>query len=173
MEPMYTCECADGRTLTGTAQWTPGALKRMSPLQLAEVLSQAKDFASFYASHYYYPLQTLSTERGTILRRYSRAKNTALVFGILAGFSTISWVVLAILPPLRFSGITLILAFLTFFSLLLLIPLLYRLISAQQIIPNACPDPAKQSVSFRAEKRFTETIPACSSALSISRVQSV
>ena len=30
---MYTCECADGRTITGLSRWDLAELKKMSPLE--------------------------------------------------------------------------------------------------------------------------------------------
>lgn len=132
MDAMYTCDCADGRTLTGSANCSPNDLKQMTPLQLAAVLSDAKDFARYYSSHFFYPLQTLETEKSKLIHRYESARKTALILGACAAVFTVLWIILAVIPALRFSGITLGLAILTFCSLLLLIPVLFRLISAQQ-----------------------------------------
>lgn len=142
MDTMYTCDCVDGRTITGSAKWTPGKLKQMSPLQLAEALDEAKDFASYYSTHFYYPLQMIEAEKETLLDRYNRTKKICLIFGVSAAVFTFLWIILAAIPALRFSNVTLGLAILTFFSLLLLIPILCRMISTQQDytkrIPRLC-----------------------------------
>ena len=63
MNPVYSCECADGRTITGCSRWDISELKRMSPLELAKVLTELRDFSRYYEAAFYYPVQSLKTER--------------------------------------------------------------------------------------------------------------
>lgn len=132
LNSMYTCECADGRTITGLSRWELADLKRMTPLELSKVLSEQRDFARYYEATFFYPAQSLKSEAALVERKYEQAKNLALFCGAVAGIFTVLWLVMVIVPLLRFSGLTMLLAVLTLISIIALIPFLYRFTSAQE-----------------------------------------
>lgn len=132
MASMYTCECQDGRTITGNAKWTPEELRQMQPLQLVEVLKELREFAAYYSSNYYFPIQALEETRNRQQTKFDKAKIYAIVGGIATGFFTLLWLLLALVPSLRFTGLTLTMAALTFFSIILFIPIFFHFISAQE-----------------------------------------
>lgn len=132
MPAMYTCECEDGRNLTGTAKWTPGELKQMNSLQLAQALTEIKDFSRYYASRFYYPRQNLKKEMESLLEKYETSKSWTITMGIITGLCTFLWVVMAMIPAFRFSKITLFLAILTFVSIIILIPMLFWYMSKHE-----------------------------------------
>lgn len=132
MPAIYTCDCQEGRTLTATAKWTPSELRQMSPLQLSSALSEITDFTRYYSSAFFYPRQQLEAEMTKLSRRYDITKQCSVCLGIIAGVFTSLWILLAVIPAMRFSALTLILAFLTFFSIILLIPAILCFIPAQE-----------------------------------------
>ena len=131
MNSMYTCECADGRTITGLSRWDLAELKKMSPLELAKVLTQLRDFSRYYEAAFFYPAQSLKTEAALLERRFSQARNLVIFSGAVAGIFTLLWLILVIIPFLRFSGLTMLMAVLTLISILVLIPLLFYFVAAQ------------------------------------------
>ena len=38
MEELYTCECRDGRTITGASRWSLYELRNLPPLELAKAV---------------------------------------------------------------------------------------------------------------------------------------
>lgn len=132
MNPMYTCECADGRTITGNSRWDLAALKQMQPLELAQVLTELRDFSRYYEATFYYPIQSLKSEISLLQRKYEQARNAALLLGSAAGICTLLWLAMLILPFLRFSGMTMLMAVLTLVSIVALIPFLFRFVSVQE-----------------------------------------
>lgn len=132
MNPVYSCECADGRTITGCSRWDISELKRMSPLELAKVLTELRDFSRYYEAAFYYPVQSLKTERELLQRKYERSRNIAVSFGCVAGVFTMLWLLFVILPFFRFSGLTMLMAVMTLISILFLIPFLFRFVSTQE-----------------------------------------
>ena len=131
MNPMYTCECADGRTITGNSKWDLAILKQMQPLELAGVLTELRDFSRYYEATFFYPTQSLKSEISLLEHKYKRSRNAALLCGGVAGISTVLWLVMVILPFLRFSGLTMLMAVLTLISIVVLIPFLFRFVSIQ------------------------------------------
>lgn len=131
MNPIFSCECADGRTITGGSKWDLAELRRMSPLELAAVLTELRDFSRYYEATFFYPAQSLKAEISLLERKYERARNAVILCGSIAGFFTVLWLVLVILPFLRFSGFTMLLAILTLISIVVLIPFLFRFVSIQ------------------------------------------
>ena len=132
MNPMYTCECADGRTITGASRWELNQLKQMNPLELAKVLTELRDFSRYYEATFFYPAQSLQSEKTLLQHKYERARNTAAFFGAIAGIFTLLWLLLAVLPFFRFSGITMLMAVLTLVSIVALIPFLFHYVSTQE-----------------------------------------
>ena len=131
MNPMYTCECADGRTITGNSKWDLTKLKQMQPLELAGVLTELRDFSRYYEATFFYPTRSLKEEIRLLEHKYERARNAVLLCGSIAGISTVLWLVMVILPFLRFSGLTMLMAVLTLISIVVLIPFLFRFVSIQ------------------------------------------
>lgn len=132
MASIYTCECQDGRSFTGNAKWTPEELRQMQPLQLVEVLKELREFAAYYSTTYYFPIQALEEARDRQQSKFDKAKLFAIIGGITTGLFTLLWLLLALIPALRFTGLTLVLAVLTFFSIILYIPIFFHFISAQE-----------------------------------------
>lgn len=132
MNPMYTCECADGRTITGASRWELNQLRQMNPLELAKVLTEQRDFSRYYEATFFYPAQSLQSEKALLQRKYERARNTAVFFGGIAGIFTLLWLLLAVLPFFRFSGLTMLMAILTLVSIVALIPFLFHFVSVQE-----------------------------------------
>lgn len=131
MNPMYTCECADGRTITGNSKWDLTKLKQMQPLELAGVLTELRDFSRYYEATFFYPCQALKDEINLLEQKYERARNAVLLCGCIAGISTLLWLVMVLLPFLRFSTLTMLMAVLTLISIVVLIPFLFRFVSIQ------------------------------------------
>ncbi len=139
MGAMYTCECKDGKTITGSSRWELSELKRMSPLQLAQVLTELRDFARYYEATFFYPIQSLRHEIDLLQAKFDRVKLIAVICGVVTGVFTLLWLILAILPVLRFSGLTLLMAVLTLVSILLFIPVLIRFVSTQEDVKKRLP----------------------------------
>lgn len=139
MGAMYTCECKDGKTITGSSRWELSELKRMSPLQLAQVLTELRDFARYYEATFFYPIQSLRHEIDLLQAKFDRIKVIAVICGVVTGVFTLLWLILAILPVLRFSGLTLLMAVLTLVSILLFIPVLIRFVSTQEDVKKRLP----------------------------------
>ncbi len=139
MGAMYTCECKDGKTITGSSRWELSELKRMSPLQLAQVLTELRDFARYYEATFFYPIQSLQHEIDLLHTKFDRVKVITVICGVVTGVFTLLWLILAILPVLRFSGLTLLLAVLTLVSILLFIPVLIRFVSTQEDVNKRLP----------------------------------
>lgn len=132
MPAMYHCECADGRTITGSPKWELTALRQMPPLQLAQVLSELSEFARYYESNFFYPYQKLQAESKRLENNYEKSRLLALCCGGAAGLCTFFWIILAVLPFMRFSGLTLTMAILTFLSIIAFIPVVFRFVSTQE-----------------------------------------
>lgn len=132
MNPMYTCECADGRTITGASRWELNQLKQMNPLELAKVLMELRDFSRYYEATFFYPAQSLQSEMELLQRKYERARNAAVFFGGVVGIFTLLWLLLVVLPIFRFSGLTMLMAVLTLVSIVALIPFLFHFVSTQE-----------------------------------------
>lgn len=146
LNSMYTCECADGRTITGLSRWELADLKRMAPLELSKVLAEQRDFARYYEATFFYPIQSLKSEAAQLEQKYEQSKNLAFLCGAVAGVFTVLWLLMVLIPQLRFSGLTLLMAVLTLISILTLIPLLFRFISTQE-------DHAKRLPRIHARQR--------------------
>lgn len=144
LNPMYTCECADGKTITGCSRWGVTELKQMQPLELAQVLMELRDFSRYYESTFFYPIQALQTEINRLEQKYRRCKYAAVFCGTMAAAFTLLWLILFALPVLRFSGLTIALAVLTLISIVVLIPFLFRYVSTQE-------DYAKRLPRFRSK----------------------
>lgn len=132
MNELYTCECRDGRTITGCSRWSLYELRRLSPLELAKVLEELLNFSRYYESVFYYPTLSLQEEIQRLIQRYQTARRLASACGAVTGGLVVIWLVLVVLPSLRFSGLTLLLAVLIIISILVLIPLLFRFVSTQE-----------------------------------------
>ena len=132
MNPMYTCECADGRTITGCSRWEPSELRQMGPLELAKVLTELRDFSRYYEATFFYPAQSLESEIELLQRKYERSRNAAVFFGAVAGIFTLLWLLFVILPFFRFSGLTMLMAVMTLVSIVGLVPFLFRYVSTQE-----------------------------------------
>ena len=132
LNSMYTCECRDGRTITGLSRWELAELKQMTPLELSRVLTELRDFARYYEATFYYPAQSLELEAGLLERKYGQSRNLALFCGTVAGIFTALWLMMVMIPFLRFSGLTMLMAVLTLISIVALIPFLFRFVSCQE-----------------------------------------
>lgn len=132
MNSMYTCECRDGRTITGLSRWELAELKQMPPLELSKVLTELRDFARYYEATFFYPAQSLESEAALLERKYAQSRNHALFCGTMAGSFTLLWLIMVIIPFLRFSGLTMLMAVLTLISIVILIPFLFRFVSTQE-----------------------------------------
>lgn len=132
MPALYTCECQDGRVLTGNSRWTPTELKLCNPLQLAQIITETKEFASYYTANFYRPIQQLQAEAERLQSNFDKAKFFSITCGIVTAVFTFLWVLLAIIPATRYSFITLLMAVLTFLSIIVIIPVLFWFMSAQE-----------------------------------------
>lgn len=132
LNAMYTCECRDGRTITGLSRWELAELKKMSPLELSKVLSELRDFARYYEATFFYPAQSLESEAALLERKYEQSKNLAVFCGAVAGIFTALWLIMVLIPFLRFSGLTMLMAVLTLVSIVALVPFLFRFVSTQE-----------------------------------------
>ena len=45
MNELYTCECRDGRTITGASRWSLYELRHLPPLELAKALEELLEFS--------------------------------------------------------------------------------------------------------------------------------
>lgn len=149
MSAMYTCECKDGKTITGSSRWEPSELKQMSPLQLAQVLTELRDFARYYEATFFYPIQSMQHEIDLLQTKFDRVKIIAVICGVVTGIFTLLWLILAILPVLRFSSLTLLMAVLTLVSILVFIPVLIRFVSTQEDFKKRLP-----RIDAKLEKLF-------------------
>ena len=132
MNPVYSCECADGRTITGCSRWEIDELRKMSPLELAKALTELRDFTRYYEATIYYPAQNLEADAKQLRQKYDRARNAVVFFGCMAGVFTLVWLLFVILPFFRFSGLTMLMAILTLCGIVALIPFLFRYVSIQE-----------------------------------------
>lgn len=132
MNELYTCECRDGRTITGCSRWSLYELRQLPPLELVKVLEELLSFSRYYESVFYYPVLSLQEEIQRLTGRYRTAKRLAIACGSVTGGLIAVWLVLVLLPSLRFSGLTLLLAILTIVSILILIPFLFHFVSTQE-----------------------------------------
>lgn len=139
MDAMYTCECKDGKTITGSSRWDLSELKRMSPLQLAQVLTELRDFARYYKVTFFCPIQSIQHEIDLLQSKSDRVKTITVICGIVTGVFTLLWLILAVLPILRFSGLTLLMAVLTLVSILIFMPVLIRFVSTQEDVKKRLP----------------------------------
>lgn len=152
MNPMYTCECADGRTITGSSRWDLSELKRMPPLELAKVLTELQDFSRYYESTFFYPAQSLEAEIRLLRHKYERAKKAALFCGTFTGSFTLLWLIMVALPFLRFSGLTILMAVLTLISILVLIPFLFHFVSTQEDYSKRLPRAQSKLAKLRQQE---------------------
>lgn len=132
MEELYTCECRDGRTITGASRWSLYELRNLPPLELAKALEELLEFSRYYEATFYYPVLSLKGEIAHLTSRYQRAKQVAIALGVVAGSMTALWLLLVLIPYLRFSGLAMLMAALTLVSIVVLVPFLFRLVSAQE-----------------------------------------
>ena len=132
MNSLFTCECRDGRTLTGLSRWEPAELKQMTPLELSKVLAELRDFTRYYEATFFYPIQSLKAEAAQLERKYENARNLTIFCGCIAGLFTMLWLIMVLIPSLRFSGLTMLTAILTLCSIVALIPFLFRFVSTQE-----------------------------------------
>lgn len=132
MNELYTCECRDGRTITGAARWSLHELRSLPPLELAKELEELLEFSRYYEATFYYPALSMKQEMEQLSRKLQRAKQLAAGFGTAAGVMAAAWIILVLIPYLRFSGLAMLMAVLTIVSILALIPFLFRFISVQE-----------------------------------------
>lgn len=132
MNELYTCQCRDGKTLTGFSRWSLSDLKQMTPLELAAVLQELQEYARYYESAFYYPALSLQNEEAALTRRFQRTKRNATLGGIVTGVLGGVWLLLVLIPGLRFSQLTLVMALLTIGGIVTLIPFLFLYLSAQE-----------------------------------------
>lgn len=149
MSTTYCCECRDGRTITGKPKWELSDLKKMNALQLARVLTELSEFARYYETNFFYPASRLEKEIRRVEDFYDQSKLFLIVSGIAAGVFTFFWITLALLPIFRFSGLTVTMAVMTFLSILIFIPVLFRFISAQE-------DYSKRLPRYQAKQKQLE-----------------
>lgn len=132
MNELYTCECRDGRTITGASRWSLYELRHLPPLELAKALEELLEFSRYYEATFYYPALSLKDEMAQLTRHFERARQLASVCGVVTGIMTAVWLLMVLIPILRFSGLAMLMAVLTILSILVLVPFLFRYISAQE-----------------------------------------
>ena len=132
MEELYTCECRDGRTITGASRWSLYELRNLPPLELAKALEELLEFSRYYEATFYYPALSLKDEMAQLSKRFQQARQLAVGFGVVTGCMTAAWLLTVLIPYLRFSGLAMLMAVLTIVSIIVLIPFLFRYISAQE-----------------------------------------
>lgn len=132
MNELYTCECRDGRTITGAARWSLQELRSLPPLELAKELEELLEFSRYYEATFYYPTLSMKQEMEQLSRKLQRAKQLAAGFGTGTGVMAAVWIIMVLIPYLRFSGLAMLMAILTIVSILVLIPFLFRFISVQE-----------------------------------------
>lgn len=132
MNELYTCECRDGRTITGASRWSLYELRHLPPLELAKALEELLEFSRYYEATFYYPALSLKREMAQLTRHFERARQLAAVCGVVTGIMTAVWLLMVLIPILRFSGLAMLMAVLTILSILVLVPFLFRYVSAQE-----------------------------------------
>ena len=132
MNELYTCECRDGRTITGASRWSLYELRHLPPLELAKALEELLEFSRYYEATFYYPALSLKDEMSQLTRHFERARQLASVCGVVTGIMTAVWLLMVLIPILRFSGLAMLMAVLTILSILVLVPFLFRYVSAQE-----------------------------------------
>ena len=132
MNELYTCECRDGRTITGASRWSLYELRHLPPLELAKALEELLEFSRYYEATFYYPALSLKAEMAQLTRHFERARQLAAVCGVVTGIMTAVWLLMVLIPILRFSGLAMLMAVLTILSILVLVPFLFRYVSAQE-----------------------------------------
>lgn len=132
MNELYTCECRDGRTITGASRWSLYELRHLPPLELAKALEELLEFSRYYEATFYYPALSLKDEMAQLTRHFERARHLAAVCGVVTGIMTAVWLLMVLIPILRFSGLAMLMAVLTILSILVLVPFLFRYVSAQE-----------------------------------------
>ena len=132
MNELYTCECRDGRTITGASRWSLYELRHLPPLELAKALEELLEFSRYYEATFYYPALSLKDEMAQLIRHFERARQLAAVCGVVTGIMTAVWLLMVLIPILRFSGLAMLMAVLTILSILVLVPFLFRYVSAQE-----------------------------------------
>lgn len=132
MEELYTCECRDGRTITGASRWSLYELRNLPPLELAKALEELLEFSRYYEATFYYPALSMKSEMEQLRKRLQKAKQLAVGFGAVTGCMTAAWLLTVLIPYLRFSGLAMLLAVLTIVSIVALIPFLFHYLSAQE-----------------------------------------
>lgn len=132
MEELYTCECRDGRTITGASRWSLYELRNLPPLELAKALEELLEFSRYYEATFYYPALSMKSEMEQLRKRLQKAKQLAVGFGAVTGSMTAAWLLTVLIPYLRFSGLAMLLAVLTIVSIVALIPFLFHYLSAQE-----------------------------------------
>lgn len=132
MNELYTCECRDGRTITGASRWSLYELRHLPPLELAKALEELLEFSRYYEATFYYPALSLKDEMAQLTRHFERARQLASVCGVVTGIMTVVWLLMVLIPILRFSGLAMLMAVLTILSILVLVPFLFRYVSAQE-----------------------------------------
>lgn len=132
MNELYTCECRDGRTITGASRWSLYELRHLPPLELAKALEELLEFSRYYEATFYYPALSLKDEMAQLTRHFERARQLASVCGVVTGIMTAVWLLMVLIPILRFSGLAMLMAVLTILSILVLVPFLFRYVSAQE-----------------------------------------
>ena len=154
MNELYTCQCRDGKTISGFSRWSLTELKQMTPLELAAVLQELRDYARYYEATFFYPALSLQQEEAALTRRFQRTKRHTVCCGAVTGTLGAVWLLLVLLPALRFSQLTMLMALLTLVSILVLIPFLFLLVSAQDDYGKRLPRiHAKQGKLAQQEER--------------------
>lgn len=154
MNELYTCQCRDGKTVAGFSRWSLTELKQMNPLALAAVLQELRDYARYYEATFFYPALSLQKEETALTQRFRRAKRQAASCGTVTGILGIVWLLLVLIPPLRFSQLTMLMALLTLASIIVVIPFLFHLVSAQEDYGKRLPRiHAKQEKLTQQEER--------------------
>lgn len=132
MNDFYTCECRDGKTITGFSRWSLSELRQMTPLELADVLEELLSFSRYYEATFYFPILSLKKEIEALENHFERSKQSASCCGLITGILTAVWLLMVLVPAFRFSGITMLLAILTIISIVVLVPFLFWFVSAQE-----------------------------------------
>ena len=132
MNELYTCECRDGRTITGASRWSLYELRHFPPLELAKALEELLEFARYYEATFYYPALSHKQEIEKLTQQFEHAKQAAAVCGVITGCFTAIWLLMVLIPILRFSGLAMLMAVLTILSILILVPFLFRYVSVQE-----------------------------------------
>lgn len=132
MDELYTCECRDGRTITGASRWSLYELRHFPPLELAKALEELLEFDRYYEATFYYPALSHKQEIEKLTQQFEHAKQAAAICGVITGSLTAIWLLMVLIPILRFSGLAMLMAVLTILSILILVPFLFRYVSVQE-----------------------------------------